>query len=76
MSLVLPTLWGWLLILVMLGLLVGFAFRNMAVFLTVNEPVGAIVNPRSNKISRLRSKTIVKIYSNSTYKVAITHYRS
>ena len=40
-SLVLPTLTGWLLILVTIGLVVGFVFRNMAIFLTVNEPVGA-----------------------------------
>ena len=40
-SVVLPTLWGWLLILVTLGLLVGFVLRNMAVFLTISEPVGA-----------------------------------
>lgn len=40
-SLVLPTLVGWLLILVMLGLILGFLFRNMAIFLTVNDPVGA-----------------------------------
>ena len=38
---VLPTLSGWLLILVAIGLVVGFVFRNMAIFLTVNEPVGA-----------------------------------
>jgi hypothetical protein len=40
-SLVLPTLTGWLLILVTIGLVIGFVFRNMAVFLTVSEPVGA-----------------------------------
>jgi hypothetical protein len=40
-SVVLPTLSGWLLILVTLGLFVGFAFRNMAVFLTVSELVGS-----------------------------------
>ena len=40
-SVVLPTPVGWLLILVVIGLIVGFLFRNMAVFLTVNEPVGA-----------------------------------
>ena len=40
-SLMLPTLAGWLLILVTIGLVVGFVFRNMAVFLTVNEPLGA-----------------------------------
>ena len=40
-SLVLPTLIGWLLILVTVGLVVGFVFRNMAIFLAVNEPVGA-----------------------------------
>jgi hypothetical protein len=40
-SLVLPTLLGWLLILAALVLVVGMLFRNMAVFLTVNEPVGA-----------------------------------
>ena len=38
---VLPTLWGWLLILLTIGVVVGFVFRNMAIFLTVNEPVGA-----------------------------------
>ena len=38
---VLPTLWGWLLILLTIGVVVGFVFRNMATFLTVNEPVGA-----------------------------------
>jgi hypothetical protein len=40
-SLVLPTLLGWLLILAALVLVIGMLFRNMAVFLTVNEPVGA-----------------------------------
>ena len=40
-SVFLPTLLGWLLILVTIGVVVGFVFRNMAVFLTVNEPVGA-----------------------------------
>jgi uncharacterized SAM-binding protein YcdF (DUF218 family) len=40
-SLVLPTLLGWALILAVLVLVVGMLFRNMAVFLTVNEPVGA-----------------------------------
>ena len=38
---VLPTLWGWLLILLTVGVVGGFVFRNMATFLTVNEPVGA-----------------------------------
>jgi hypothetical protein len=40
-SVVLPTLVGWLVILVVIGLVAGFLFRNMAIFLTVNEPVGA-----------------------------------
>jgi len=40
-SLVLPTLTGWVLILLVLGLGGTFIFRNIALFLTVNEPVGA-----------------------------------
>jgi hypothetical protein len=40
-SLVLPTLLGWLLILLFMTLVVVMLFRNMAAFLTVNEPVGA-----------------------------------
>ena len=40
-SLILPTLLGWLLILGILSLIVLMLFRNMAVFLTVNGPVGA-----------------------------------
>ena len=40
-SLVLPTLLGWALILGVLALAVMMLFRNMAVFLTINEPVGA-----------------------------------
>lgn len=40
-SLVLPTLLGWIVILAILVLIVVMLFRNMAVFLTVNEPVGA-----------------------------------
>ncbi|MCP4766760.1 MAG: hypothetical protein GY875_10875 [Gammaproteobacteria bacterium] len=40
-NLVLPTLTGWLVILLVLGLVVVFVFRNMALYLTVNEPVGA-----------------------------------
>jgi hypothetical protein len=40
-SVVLPTLVGWLLMLLVIGLIIGLLLRNMAVFLTVNEPVGA-----------------------------------
>jgi len=40
-SLVLPTLTGWLLIVLVLGLGALGLSRNMALFLTVNEPVGA-----------------------------------
>lgn len=40
-SLVLPTLVGWLVILLVLGLIAVFVLRNLAFFLTVNEPVGA-----------------------------------
>ena len=40
-SLVLPTLMGWLLMLLVLGLIAVFVLRNLAFFLTVNEPVGA-----------------------------------
>jgi len=40
-SLVLPTLTGWLIIVLMVSLPVLGLLRNMAVFLTLNEPVGA-----------------------------------
>jgi len=40
-SLVLPTLAGWLLILLVLGLVAVFVFRNIGLYLTVNEPIGA-----------------------------------
>ena len=40
-SLVLPTLTGWLLIVLMISLPALVLARNLAVFLTVNEPVGA-----------------------------------
>ena len=40
-SVVLPTWSGWLVILLTIIVLVVFLFRNMALFLTVNEPVGA-----------------------------------
>ncbi|MCP4335733.1 MAG: hypothetical protein GY785_24050 [Gammaproteobacteria bacterium] len=40
-SLVLPTLVGWAAILLVLGLIAVFVFRNIALYLTVNEPVGA-----------------------------------
>ena len=40
-SLLLPTLLGWLLIVLMLSLVVLGLLRNMALFLTVNEPVRA-----------------------------------
>jgi len=40
-SLVLPTLVGWLLILMVLGLTASFVARNIASFLIVNEPVAA-----------------------------------
>ena len=40
-SLLLPTLSGWLMILLVLGAISTLLFRNLALFLTVNEPVGA-----------------------------------
>ena len=40
-NLIFPTLAGWLVILASLILIVGLLFRNMALILTVNEPVGA-----------------------------------
>jgi uncharacterized SAM-binding protein YcdF (DUF218 family) len=40
-SLVLPTLAGWLLIVLVLGLIAILTFRNLALFLIVNEPIAA-----------------------------------
>ena len=52
-NLVLPTLLGWIVILAILVLIVDILFRNLALFLTVNQPVGAdylVVEAWMNKV--------------------------
>jgi hypothetical protein len=70
-SLVVPTVSGMLLILVVLGLSVYMIFQNLAVFLSVNQPVGADYLVIEGWLGKSDLEQAHKIFNNGDYKYAI-----
>ena len=70
-SLVLPTLPGVILILVVLGLSIYFAFQNVSTFLAVNEPIGAEYLVIEGWLGKNELKQAYRIFGSRDYRLAI-----